>query len=109
LPGLNLPGPRMRHQRQLALANALFLDVQEAKERTGDGSRSLLARAYARHLCMTRPGCRGVTIHLQQHLIPEMEQVRQEIEAPGAGRFDLFNESLFSAPERIGDFPCDGF
>jgi hypothetical protein len=109
LPGRNLPGPRMRHQRQLALANALFLDVQEAKERTGDGSRSLLARAFARHLCVTRPGCRSVTIHLQQHLIPEMEQVRQEIEAPGAGRFDLFNESLFSALERIGDFPCDGF
>ena len=50
-----------------------------------------------------------MTIHLQQHLIPEMEQVREEIAAPGGGRFDLFSESLFSAPERIGDFPCDDF
>ena len=31
LPGREVAGPRMRHQRQLALANALFMDVQEAK------------------------------------------------------------------------------
>ena len=86
-----------------------FMDVQEAKQRTGDGSRSVLARAYARHLCLSHPGCQGVTIHLQQHLIPEMDQVREQTAAPGAGRFDLFSESLFSAPERIGDYPCDGF
>jgi hypothetical protein len=109
LPDRNLPGPRMRHQRQLALANSLFVDVQRAKELTGDVSRSLLARAFARHLCKTSPGCRGVTIHLQQHLIPDMEQIREEIEAAGAASGDLFSESLFSAPERIGDFPCDGF
>jgi hypothetical protein len=108
LPGLNLPGPRMRHQRQLALANALFMDVQEARQRTGDAARSVLARAYARHLCASRPGCGGVTIHLQQHLIPEIEHARREVEASRAGRFDLFSESLFSAPERIGDYPCDG-
>jgi hypothetical protein len=109
LPGRKVPGPRMRHQRQLALANAMFVDVEEARQRTGDASRSLLARAFARHLCIANPGCKAVTIHLQQHLIPDMEQVRQAIEAPGVGRFDLFSETLFSAPERIGDFPCDGF
>jgi len=109
LPGRHVSGPPMRHQRQLALANALFMDVQEAKQRTGEGGRSLLARAYARHLCISRPGCQGVTIHLQQHLIPEMEQVRDETHAPGAPRFDLFSESLFSTPEWIGDYPCDGF
>jgi hypothetical protein len=109
LPGRDLPGPWMRHQRQLALANALFMDVQEAKQRTGDGSRSMLARAYARHLCLSRPACQGVTIHLQQHLIPEIERVREQVTVPGAGRFDLFSESLFSATERIGDYPCDGF
>ncbi len=109
LPGLNLPGPRMRHQRQLALANALFMDVEEARQRTGDASRSVLSRAYARHLCATRPGCQAVTIHIQHHLIPEMEQVREAIEAPGGARFDLFSEALFSAPERIGVYPCDDF
>ncbi len=71
LPARHLPGPPMRHQRQLALANALFRDVLETRERSGDGSSSLLARAYARHLCQTRPECQSVTLHLQRHLIPE--------------------------------------
>jgi hypothetical protein len=109
LPGREVAGPRMRHQRQLALANALFMDVQEAKQRTDDASRSRLARAYARHLCSSRPGCRGVTLHLQQHLIPDLDQVRAATAEPGAARFDLFAESLFTTPERIGDYPCDGF
>ena len=43
LPGRSLGGPRMRHQRQLALANALFADVQEAKRHGGEGARSRLA------------------------------------------------------------------
>ena len=109
LPGRQVPGPRMRHQRQLALANALFMDVQAAKQRTGDSSKSRLARAYARHLCASRPGCRSVTLHLQHHLIPELEQVRDAIRMPGAAPFDLFAESLFTTPEWIGDYPCDGF
>jgi len=109
LPGREVAGPRMRHQRQLALANALFVDVQQARQRTGDGSQSRLARAYARHLCLSRPDCRMVTLHLQQHLIPELDQVREAISAPGAPRFDLFAESLLTTPERIGDYPCDGF
>jgi hypothetical protein len=109
MPGREVAGPRMRHQRQLALANALFMDVQEARQRTGDGSQSRLARAYARHLCSSRPDCRMVTLHLQQHLIPELDQVRETISLPGAPRFDLFAESLLTTPEWIGDYPCDGF
>ncbi|MFI5459519.1 MAG: hypothetical protein ACHRXM_29180 [Isosphaerales bacterium] len=109
LPGREVAGPRMRHQRQLALANALFMNVQEARQRTGDGSQSRLARAYARHLCASRPDCRMVTLHLQQHLIPDLDEVREAISAPGAPRFDLFAESLLTTPEWIGDYPCDGF
>ncbi len=109
LPGLKVSGPRMRHQRQLALANALSMAVREAKERTGDSSMSPLARAYARHLCESRPDCRSVTLRLQYHLIPEMEQVREAIRLPGAPRFDLFADSLFTTPEWIGDYACDGF
>jgi hypothetical protein len=109
LPGRDVAGPRMRHQRQLALANSLFMDVRAAKERTGDSSKSRLARAYARHLCLTRRDCRSVTLHLQHHLIPELEKVREAIRSPGAARFDLFAESLFTTPEWIGDYPCDGF
>jgi hypothetical protein len=106
LPGRNVAGPRLRHQRQLALANALFMDVQQAKQSTGDASKSRLARAYARHLCLTRALCRSVSIHVQLHLIPDMEEAR---EASGAQGLDLYAESLFTTPEWIGDFPCDGF
>jgi hypothetical protein len=109
LPGRNVPGPRLRHQRQLALANALYADAQEARRRTTDASQSRLARAYARHLCLSRPGCRMVTLHLQQHLIPDPGRVREMLASPGAPGFDLFSESMFTAPEWIGDFPCDGF
>jgi hypothetical protein len=93
----------------LALANALFNDVREAKEHTGQSSRSRLARAYARHLCRTRPDCRSVTLHVRQHLIPDPDRVREAMAAPGAPRFNLFAEELFTTPEWIGDFPCDGF
>ena len=50
-----------------------------------------------------------MTLHLQHHLIPDLEQVREATRSPGAPRFDLFAESLFTTPEWIGDFPCDGF
>jgi hypothetical protein len=109
LPGRPVAGPRLRHQRQLALANALFMDVQEAKQTTGDSSKSRLARAYARHLCLTRGDCRTVSIHMQFHLIPEMEEVREVTRMHGSSGYDLFAESLFTTPEWIGDYPCDGF
>jgi hypothetical protein len=108
LPGRSVGGPRMRHQRQLALANALFADFQEAKRHAGDGSRSRLAGAYARHLCRAHPGCKEVTLHAQQHLIPDPEHVRELLTSPGSRPLDLFDEELFTTPEWIGDFPCDG-
>jgi hypothetical protein len=109
LPGRTVAGPRLRHQRQLALANALFMDVQEAKQKTGDASKSRLAHAYARHLCLTRGDCRSVSIHVQLHLIPDMEEAREVSRSSGAPGYDLFAESLFTTPEWIGDYPCDGF
>jgi hypothetical protein len=109
LPARHLAGPPMRHQRQLALANALFRDVLETNERTGHGNESPLAHAYARHLGRNWPGCQSVSLHLEQHLIPDPDVVLRAISAPGAPAFDLFDESLFSTPQWIGDFPCDGF
>ena len=109
LPGREVPGPRMRHQRQLGLANALSADVQEARQRTGEASRSRYARAYARHLCRSRPGCRSVTLHVQQHLIPDPAQVRAARATPGTAPFDLFSERMLTTPEWIGDYSCDDF
>jgi hypothetical protein len=107
LPARHLAGPAMRHQRQLALANALFQEVLETTERTGHGSGGPLARAYARHICRSSPGCQNVTLHVQQHLIPDLDAVLRSNPGPGAASFDLFDESLFSTPQWIGDFPCD--
>jgi hypothetical protein len=109
LPARHLAGPPMRHQRQLALSNALFRDVLETRERSGAGTSSPLARAFARHLCREWPGCQSVTLYLQHHLIPEPDVVLRAQSAPGAPAFDLFDESLFTTPEWLGDFPCDAF
>jgi len=109
LPERHLAGPPMRHQRQLALANALFRDVLETKERAGDASGSALARAYARHLCRKWPACQSVVLHLQHHLIPEPDVVLKATSTPGAPAYDLFDEDLFTTPEWIGEFPCDAF
>jgi hypothetical protein len=108
LPDRNLRGPRMRHQRQLALANALFADVADARRLTGDAGKSRLAAAYARHLCTVHPGCTSVILHGSQHLIPDPDHVQEALSAPGQPRFDLFDESLFTTPEWIGEFACDG-
>ena len=108
LPERGLAGPRMRHQRQLALANALYADFEEASHMQNAGGRSRLAAAYARHLCNAYPGCASVTLHAQQHLIPDPQHVREFLAAPGAAGFDLFDEALFTSPEWIGDYSCDG-
>jgi hypothetical protein len=108
LPERDLAGPRMRQQRQLALANALFADFEQARHQAGDDSRSRLAAAYARHLCKVHPGCTGVTLHARQHLIPDPLLVREALALPGAVGFNLFDETLFTTPEWIGDFACDG-
>ncbi len=107
LPERGLGGPSMRHQRQLALANALFADFQDAKHLETAGGRSRLGAAYARHFCHVHPGCTGVTLHAQQHLIPDPDHVRAQLEAPGSKGYDLFDEALFTTPEWIGDFACD--
>jgi hypothetical protein len=98
--------PRLRYQRQLALANHLTGDFEEARRVTGDGARSAWARSYARHLARSRPGCSTVTLYTRAHLIPDPRQV---VEALRDGRaVDLDAEEFYTAPERIGEFPCDG-
>jgi hypothetical protein len=99
--------PRLRYQRQLALANHLVADFEEARRATGDGARSAYARSYARHIAKGRPGCATVTLYAQSHLIPDPRQVRELL---AAGRpVDIDAEEYYSAPERIGEFPCDAF
>jgi len=60
----------LRYQRQLALAYHLDQDFKQAQAITGDGSRSLLAQSYARHLCKARPGCTKVKLTVRDPLTP---------------------------------------
>jgi hypothetical protein len=99
--------PRLRYQRQLALANHLFVEYSQAKESASaehtphDG---LWAGSYARHLGVAH-GCSAVTLYVKLHTIPDPAQVRTL--RGGPSHFDLDAEELYTVPERIGDFPCD--
>jgi hypothetical protein len=83
-------------------------DFEDARRIAGDGSQSRLARAFARHLCHAFPGCRSVTLHAQQHQIPDPVHVREVLTRSARAPFDLFEEELFTTPEWIGDYACDG-
>ncbi len=100
--------PRLRYQRQLALATWLFSDFQEARMQ-GDGSRSRLAQAYARHLCHTRPGCSSVTMRSQIHRIPALPDIVERLRSHRGEVVDLDAEEFYDVPEWIGDYTCDAF
>jgi hypothetical protein len=99
--------PRLRYQRQLALANHLFEDFEAARAQTGEGRRSRWAQSYARHLGKTYPGSTRVTLHVQMHLIPDPERLRAALSGPAATRVNLDDEEFYTTPERIGEYPCD--
>ena len=99
--------PRLRYQRQLALANHLVSDFETARRIGGGGVESVYARSYARHLARTHPGSASVTLYSRLHLIPDPRLVQESIRE---GRpVDLDAEEFYTAPERIGEFPCDAF
>ncbi len=99
--------PRMLYQRELNLANWLTEDVKQARHFTGDSSKSPWAQAFAAHLGRTHPGCSTVTLRTQYHLIPPLDRVRDELNHPNSRPVDLDAEEFYTAPERIGEFPCD--
>jgi hypothetical protein len=98
--------PRLRYQRQLALAYHLTSDFEAAKREAGEGSRSAWARSYARHLARSRPGCATVTLYTQAHLIPDPAAVAQAVRE--RRKVDLDADEFYTAPERIGEYPCGG-
>lgn len=99
--------PRLRYQRQLALASHLVADFEEARRETGDGAQSVYAKSYARHIARSHPGCVTITLSAQMHLIPDPLAVQAAIQA--GKPLDLDAEEFYTVPERIGEFPCDAF
>src|SRR5690606_27087898 len=101
--------PRLRYQRQLALAYHLTADFRRSRhvhrpdepphDHEESEPRSAWARSYARHIARTHPGAAVVTLYTQDHLIPDPARVAADL-ARGV-RVDLDAEEFFTAPERI--------
>jgi hypothetical protein len=102
--------PRLLYQRQLALANHLYQEFEEARNLPPDVPPPALhwANSYARHLGHVH-GCESVVLSIRQHLVPNVGQVRESILAhPGGGEsVDLDAEEYYTVPVRIGEFSCD--
>lgn len=98
--------PRMLYQRELALANALFVEVDAARQRGDDAGQGPWAQSYARHLGRAHPGARSVTLSVRLHLIPDPARVDRELRETGRTP-DLDAPEFYSVPERIGEYPCD--
>jgi hypothetical protein len=98
--------PRLRIQRQLALAHGLMEDFEAARREGVDGTKSRWANAFATHLCRTNPGCSSVSLDVQMHLVPTIERVQHLLSRSGSGTIDLDADEFFSDPKHIGVFPC---
>ncbi|WP_422927582.1 hypothetical protein [Singulisphaera sp. PoT] len=98
--------PKIRYQRQLALANHLAEDFRMAQA-AGQGNMSNWAHSYARHLAKEYKGSTEISLFLQSHLIPNIDHIRHELDERGSKGVDLDAEEFFTAPERIGDYQCD--
>jgi hypothetical protein len=98
--------PRLRIQRQLALAHGLMLDF-EAARREGDGTKSRWANAFATHLCRSNPGCSSVSLDVQMHLVPTIERIQHLLSRSKSGSIDLDADEFFTDPKHIGVFSCN--
>lgn len=102
---LPTPGlwPRLRFQRQLAMANQLASDVEV---HFGDASAhdSEWARSFAKHICRTKK-CKNVEIYVQTHLFPDPERIVKS-RTSGRLKFDLDNESFRSPRIAVGTYDC---
>ncbi len=104
--------PRMLYQRQLALANHLFVEHNQRKQfatvphAEHQPPPALWGPSYARHLGAVY-GCSEVSLYASLHLIPSIERTRQALEGADGEGIDLDDDEFYSVPERIGVFPCD--
>ena len=95
--------PRLRYQRQLALANHLYAEFRAARADPHQRRPSLWGASFARHLCETHPGATGVTIRARLHLVPDLTRL-DPLTAQG---LDPDADRFYTVPELVGDYPCD--
>jgi hypothetical protein len=99
--------PRIRYQRQLALANHLYNEFRMARSDPHGSRPSRWGASYARHLCEANPGCTAVTIRVQEHRVPDLVRLRH-MAGPGRPLPDVDDERFYTVPEVVGDYPCPG-
>ncbi len=96
--------PRLRYQRQLALAFHLYGEYQRAAHDPAGPQPSRWGNSYAQHLFAENPGATKVTLRAQQHLIPDLVRLH-ELSHQGISP-DLKNddESFYTVPELVGEY-----
>jgi hypothetical protein len=99
--------PRLRIQRQLALAHSLMGDFEAAQRDGGDGTKSRWANAFATHLCRSNPGCSSVSLEVQMHLVPRIERIQHLLSRSKFETIDLDADEFFDDPKHIGVFSCN--
>jgi hypothetical protein len=97
--------PRLRYQRELALANHLANDHARARNAAGGPRPSLWGASYGRHLLATSPGATRVTILLQQHRVPDLVLLRSE---GGRAPINPDDPAFYTVPEIVGEYSARG-
>jgi hypothetical protein len=91
--------PRLRYQRQLALAYHLYMENQQrmAGQEPGDWARS-----FARHLFFAYPEATAIVLRAQQHLIPNPEALAERRRL--GQTIDPEAPESYTLPEVVGEF-----
>jgi len=99
--------PRLRLQRQLALANSLWSEFErQSTGHQGHSQDPILARTYARYLGRQVPGCESVELFLHRH--PDPMQVERAYRERDVLTLAGLDDERFRTPtESLGSFPCD--
>jgi len=97
--------PRMRYQRQLAVATALAIEVDQSRN-SPDHPAPFWANSFAKSLGRRNPACVRVELFQEIHLIPDLGRIRDAI-LRGEKPPDLDAPEFYSARDKIGDYACD--
>jgi hypothetical protein len=99
--------PRMLYQRELALANHLYVEHAGRRDLPEEARRpELWGPSYARHLGRVH-GCDQVSLFARLHLIPPRDEVRRRLDRGEPIDLDA-DEFTTDPPDLIGVYPCDG-
>ncbi len=97
--------PRLRYQRQLALAYHLYAEFQRASRDPRGPRASAWGASYARHVLLENPRGRRVVLRAQEHLIPFLMGERpHEGDESAHGLLDPDDPRYFTVPEVVGEY-----